>query len=131
MKRIVAWVNKVNKRQLEKEGLDIYFASSLEDFEANLTLDCIAVFSLSLAASTFKKTRALTRGHSDIKFYFLEKVRIDMPLTVNEMSVRWDDNCSTHGKWPCCIAVLSRGHSKGVYPRCVYRCPALTGNPGK
>jgi hypothetical protein len=109
-KKIIAWVNKTDKKKLEKLANNIYFAISLEDFETNLSSDCMPVFSLSLAASTFEKTRAITKAHPEIEFYFLEKVRIDVPLTANEMSLRWDDNCQSEAKWACCVVALAQGN---------------------
>jgi len=68
MKQIVAWVNKWDKKQLGKfPNANIYFASSLNDFEAHLISDCIPVFSLVLAAlCPWFMLYTLTTNSSDI-----------------------------------------------------------------
>ena len=92
MKQIIAWVNKLDRNQLEKFNVPIYFASSLEDFETQLTPNTIPVFSLVLAASTYKKIKNITLAHPNIKFYFLQKRRIGLPVKTNELKLRADEN---------------------------------------
>jgi len=53
MKQIVAWVNKWDKKQLEKyTNADIYFATSLVDFEKHINPDCIIMISATKHQTT-------------------------------------------------------------------------------
>ena len=92
MKQIVAWVNKWDQKQLEKYAINIYFAASLDDFENHLTLNSIPLFSLCLAASTYKKTKKITIAHPEIRFFFLQKRRTGLPVKTTELKLRTDAN---------------------------------------
>jgi len=108
MKQIVAWVNKWDKKQLEKyTNADIYFARTLEDFEKHLKSDCIPVFSLVLAASTYKKVKNITSTHPDIKFYFLQKRRTGLGVKTNELYLRADENTEAQVMLPDEIIALA------------------------
>jgi len=108
MKQIVAWVNKWDKKQLGKyTNADIYFATSLEDFEKQINPDCIPVFSLVLAASTYKKAKSITSTHPDIRFYFLQKRRTGLAVKTNELFLRADENTEPRVMLPDQIIALS------------------------
>lgn len=108
VKRIVAWVNKADKKQLEKyTNADIYFATSLEDFEKHINSDCIPVFSLVLAASTYKKVKSITSTHPEIMFYFLQKRRIGLAVKTKELFLRGDENTEPQVMLPDQIIALS------------------------
>ena len=108
MKQIIAWVNKLDKKQLEKyTNTDIYFAVTLEDFEKHIKPDCIPVFSLVLAASTYKKVKDITSTHQDIKFYFLQKRRTGLAVKTNELKLRADKNTEAQVMLPDDIITLS------------------------
>lgn len=95
-KKIICWVNKRDKKQFEKfKDVDIYFAATLEDFEKHIKPDTIPVFSLVLAASTHKEIKRITSSHPEIKFYFLQKCRIGLPVKNEEILIRIDDNIET------------------------------------
>ncbi|GBU27831.1 hypothetical protein R84B8_01372 [Treponema sp. R8-4-B8] len=107
MKQIVAWVNKWDRKQLSRfPKVNIYFASSLDDFEAHLKSDCIPVFSLVLAASTYKETKKITLNHPEYKFYFLQKRRIGLPVKTNEIKLRADENTESKVMLPDEIIAL-------------------------
>jgi len=93
MKQIVAWVNKWDKKQLEKfKNVNVYFATTLEDFEKHLKPDNVPVFSLTLAALTYKKVKDITKAHPNTKFYFLQKRRTGLTVKINELKLRADKN---------------------------------------
>jgi len=91
-KKIVAWVNKYDKKQLEKLTDNIYFANSLKDFESNLVEDIIPLFSLGLAGRTIRKTNQIIDNHLNLKFYFLDKRKKQWILTDPDWKVRVADN---------------------------------------
>ena len=108
MKQIVAWVNKADKKEFEKyTNANIYFAASLEDFEKHINSDCIPVFSLVLAASTYKKVKKITSTHPEIMFYFLQKRRIGLAVKTNELFLRGDENTEPRVMLPEDIITLS------------------------
>jgi hypothetical protein len=93
MKQIVAWVNKWDRKQFEKfKKINIYFSSSLEDFEEHLNSNCIPVLSLVQASLTYEKTKKITKTHPEIKFYFLQKRRTGLTVKTNELKLRADSN---------------------------------------
>jgi len=73
MKKIVAWVNTYDKKQLLKLTNNIYFATSLKDFEKNLKKNIMPLFSLGLAGRTLLKSIDIIEKHPYLTFYFLDK----------------------------------------------------------
>jgi hypothetical protein len=107
MKQIVAFVNKWDRKQLEKfTDINIRFTSSLNDFEESLVPNCIPVFSLGLAASNYQKVKKITLTHPDIKFYFLQKRRNGLPVKTNELKLRADENTESQVMLPDEIIAL-------------------------
>jgi hypothetical protein len=98
MKQIIAWVNKWDRKQLEKYVMPLYFANSLDDFESHLIPDVIPLFSLRLAARTYNRTKNITTAHPNLRFYFLQKRRLNLLVQTNELKVRGDTNTE-----PCVI----------------------------
>ena len=93
MKRIVAWVNKWDKKQLEKyHEIDIYFSSSIEDFEFNLKGDIVPLLSLKLAGKSKKKIIQIIKNHSYLKFYYLGPRYPMWVVSVTDMDLRDFDN---------------------------------------
>ena len=92
MKKIIAWVNKLDKKNLEKLDIDIYFSSSLKDFENNLDVEVLPLFSLGLAGRTLRKTSEIITSHPELKFYFLDKRTRDWILEDPDWKVRSFDN---------------------------------------
>jgi hypothetical protein len=93
MKQIIAWVNKSDKKQLEKfTNANIYFAFSLEDFESHLNNNTMPLFSLGLAGRTLKKTTKIITSHPKLRFYFLEKRTKNWNLESSDWKVRNFEN---------------------------------------
>jgi uncharacterized protein YehS (DUF1456 family) len=88
MKQIVAWVNKWDKKQFEKfTNINIYFASSIDNFDKNLNSNVLPVLSLGLASVYCKKIIKIFNQHPNLKFYFLDKP-LDPTMTLKNMDVR-------------------------------------------
>jgi len=106
MKRIVAFVSDADRKEFEEfEGLDIHFASSIDDFEANLTEDCIPVLTLLSATAVFDKSYNIIKSHEAVMFYFLtEASRL---ATMEDMDLLFEKNTETEAKEPSWIAKLA------------------------
>jgi hypothetical protein len=93
MKQIIAWVNKWDRKQFDKfKKIDIYFSSSLEDFEEHLNKNSLPLFSLGLAGRTLKKTTKIITSHPELRFYFLEKRTKNWNLENPDWKVRNFEN---------------------------------------
>jgi hypothetical protein len=89
MKKIVAWVNKWDRKQLEKySNANIYFAYSLEDFNNHLKTGVFPLFSLGLAGKTSKKCISIIKSHPELIFYFLDKRTKNWNLMTADWKVR-------------------------------------------
>jgi hypothetical protein len=88
MKKIIAWVNKWDKKQFEKfTDVNIYFASSPDDFNKNLNSDVLPILSLGLASINYKKSIEIINQHPNLRFYFLDKP-YNPTMTLKNMDVR-------------------------------------------
>jgi hypothetical protein len=91
MKQIVAWVNKWDRKQLEKHSdYNIHFSSSLDDFDLNLCNGCFPLLSITKAGKYWRKLDIIIGKHENLIFYFTEK--IDKPMTYGELRVQERDN---------------------------------------
>jgi len=91
-KRIIAWVNKTDKNKLSRLTDNIYFATSLEDFETNLSDSVMPLFSLGLAGKIYKKVNQIIEAHSNLIFFFLDKRTKNWSMTDPDFKVRMEDN---------------------------------------
>jgi len=74
MKKILVWATDYRKQHFSEYGdLDITYANSFEEFEANLCPDCIPALSVTFAVESFEKVDMLLNSRKDIRFYFLEQ----------------------------------------------------------
>jgi hypothetical protein len=91
LKRIIAWVNKSDKKQLEKNSdFNIYFSLSIENFDLNLCKGCFPLLSITKAGRYWKKIDKIIDKHKDLIFYFTEK--INKAITYGELRVQERDN---------------------------------------
>jgi hypothetical protein len=89
-KQIIAWVNKMDKKQLKQyPDLDIYFATSINDFENHLTDGVSAILTITKAGRYYKIFNKIIANHPEIKFYFTEKFGM---ITYGELTVLEGDN---------------------------------------
>ena len=74
-KKIIAFVNRLDERDLKRYSSEIYFCSSINDFESNLKENTLPVLSLGVATRTYRRTLKIIESRPDLRFYFLEKRR--------------------------------------------------------
>ena len=89
-KKIVALVINYDKKQLQALNEDICFASSIDDFEKQLTEDSLPVMSLGRTNQCYKRAVDVIKKHSKLIFYFLG--RPDFNMTDRDFDIRGFEN---------------------------------------